>query len=113
MSIVQSSLPEMRLPHEATLRCAALDSINEYKPISMDYWVDSFSGACIIGVRKSNKEKTLIKSPEEYTSPIVGIKQSHDEYIIETENTIYIVCKSIPKKAIKEGPAPVAVSGSV
>lgn len=100
-AIASSAPTELRYPHEATLRASFQCAMNEDKSISSYYWADSLVGSCVIGVRKSTNEKLLFKSAEEFTSPILSIKQSHDEYIIETENTIYIVCKTIPKRAIK------------
>ena len=52
-----------------------------------------------IGVRE-NQEKLLVKSEEEYTSPITKIFKVDNEYIIITENSIYLVSASIPTKRI-------------
>ena len=49
---------------------------------------------------KENNEKLLVKSDEEYTSPIVRIFKSEQEYLIMTENSIYIVDLNIPTKRI-------------
>jgi DNA-directed RNA polymerase II subunit RPB2 len=53
----------------------------------------------LIGV-KENKEKLLVKSEDEYTSPIAKIYKVGKEYIILTENSIYIVDVEIPTKVI-------------
>jgi hypothetical protein len=53
----------------------------------------------IIGVRE-NKEKLLVKSEEEYTSPISKIYKVNKEYIVITENSIYLVDVEIPTKRI-------------
>ena len=73
--------------------------IVEDKPIMLDYWVNSLQKTVLIGV-KENNEKLLVKSDEEYTSPIVRIFKSEQEYIIMTENSIYIVDLNIPTKRI-------------
>jgi hypothetical protein len=65
----------------------------------MDYWMDSLSAKVIIGVRDTD-DKLLVRSEEEYTSPISKIFKVNDEFIIMTENSIYIVSASIPKKKI-------------
>jgi hypothetical protein len=65
----------------------------------LDYWTDSLSGKVIIGVRE-NGEKLLVKSEEEYTSPISKIYKVVDEYIIVTENSIYLVSAKIENKRI-------------
>jgi len=53
----------------------------------------------LIGV-KEDKEKLLVKSEDEYTSPISKIYKVGKEYIIMTENSIYIVDAEIPTKRI-------------
>jgi len=53
----------------------------------------------MIGVRDSD-DKLLVRSEEEYTSPISKIFKVKNELIIITENSIYIVSASIPKKKI-------------
>jgi DeoR/GlpR family transcriptional regulator of sugar metabolism len=66
----------------------------------MDYWAASCDKTAFIGVRASNKEKLLVKSAEEYTSPISKILQVTNEYIVLTENSIYIVSKELPQTRI-------------
>jgi hypothetical protein len=53
----------------------------------------------LIGV-KDNAEKLLVKSEEEYTSPVSKIYKVGKEYIVMTENSIYIVDVEIPTKRI-------------
>ena len=53
----------------------------------------------LVGVRET-KEKLLVKSTEEYTSPIQKIYKTGADFIIMTENSIYLVCASIPTKRI-------------
>lgn len=88
-----------RLPEVNTLLHAVKLSIVEDKPILMDYWVNSLDKTVLIGV-KEDKEKLLVKSEEEYTSPISKIFKVGKEYIIVTENSIYIIDTSIPTKHI-------------
>lgn len=88
-----------RLPSDVTLKHAAKLSIIEDKPIMMDYWTSSLDKKSLIGV-KSNDEKLLVKSEEEYTSCIVKFYKSGTEYIIISENSIYIVSNDIPTKKI-------------
>ena len=71
----------------------------EDKPIMLDYWNESLDKTVLIGV-KENQEKLLVKSEEEYTSPILKIYKTGSEYIIATENSIYIVDVNIPTKRI-------------
>ena len=88
-----------RLPENNTLQHAAKLSIVEDKPIMMDYWTSSLDKQAIIGV-KSNQEKLLVKSEEEYTSPVSKIFKVGKEYIVMTENSIYLVDVEIPTKRI-------------
>ena len=68
-------------------------------PIMMDYWLESKNQKVFIGVKE--EEKILVKNEEEYTSPIKKIFNSENEYIILTENSIYVVSNKIKPKRIK------------
>lgn len=88
-----------KLPTEVTLRHAAKLAVVEDKPIMMDYWSNSLDKKALIGVKESG-EKLLVKSEDEYTSPISKFYKSADEYIIVTENSIYLVSSDIPTRKI-------------
>ena len=88
-----------RLPDATTLQHAAKLAIVEDKPIMFDYWTNSLEKTVIIGV-KDNQEKLLVKSEEEYTSPVSKIYKVSTEYIIVTENSIYLVDAGISTKRI-------------
>lgn len=88
-----------RLPENNTLQHAAKLAIVEDKPIMMDYWTSSLDKTVLIGVKDSG-EKLLVKSEDEYTSPISKIYKVAKEYIIITENSIYLVDVEIPTKKI-------------
>ena len=88
-----------RLPTDVTLKHACKIAIVEDKPIIMDYWSASLDNKALIGIR-DNKEKLLVKSEEEYTSPISKFYKSSSEYIIVTENSIYLVSSDIPNRNI-------------
>ena len=94
-----SSSPSYRLPADVTMKHAAKLAIVEDKPILFDYWSSSLEKKALIGV-KDNNEKLLVKSEEEYTSSIAKFYKSATEYIIITENSIYIVCSGIPTRKI-------------
>ena len=89
-----------RLPETTTLQNASKLAIIEDKPIMMDYWTHSLDKSVLIGV-KETEEKLLVKSEEEYTSPISKIYKVGKEYIIITENSIYLVDVEIPTKRIR------------
>jgi hypothetical protein len=91
--------PDYRLPSEVTLKHAAKLSIVEDKPIVLDYWTASLDKKALVGAKESG-EKLLVKSDEEYTSQIVKFYKSGTEYIVITENSIYIVSNDIPTRRI-------------
>ena len=85
-----------------TLQSAANLAITQDKPIVLDYWEASLNKECFVGIKES-KEQMLVKTEEEYTSPIKKICQSEQvspEYIVCTENSIYIVSSSIASRKI-------------
>jgi hypothetical protein len=88
-----------RLPDNTTLQNAVKWGIIEDKPIMMDYWANSLNKEVLIGV-KENGEKLLVKSVDEYTSPISKILKHNTDFIIMTENSIYLVDSGIPVKRI-------------
>ena len=88
-----------RLREHNTLQHAAKLAVVEDKPIMMDYWTSSLDKSALIGI-KEDQEKLLVKSEEEYTSPVSKIYKVGKEYIIMTENSIYLVDVEIPTKRI-------------
>ena len=95
----ESTTSNYRLPSGTTLQHCAKLSIVEDKPIMFDYWTASCDKEVLIGVRE-NQEKLLVKSKEEYTSPVSKIYKVESEYIIITENSLYVVSADIPTKRI-------------
>ena len=96
---VQSGGDTYRLPSALCMQHVFKLAIVEDKPIMMDYWTDSIERTVLIGV-KDTTEKLLVKNEEEYTSPISKIYKVGKEYIIMTENSIYLVDVQIPTKRI-------------
>ena len=96
-SVVDSS--NYRLPSQVTIQHTLKLAIVEDRPIMMDYWTASLDKSVLVGV-KENGEKLLVKSEDEYTSPISKIYKVETEYIIVTENSIYLVSSDIPTKRI-------------
>ena len=94
-----SQAANYRLPSNVTLQHCAKLGIVEDKPLMFDYWTSSVDQSVIIGVR-DNQEKLLVKSEDEYTSPIAKIFKSENDYIIITENSIYVVSADIGTKKI-------------
>lgn len=89
-----------RLPEIKTLQNAAKLSIVEDRPILLDYWTNSIDKSVMIGIKEDGK-KMLIKNTEEYTSYIEKIfRINGKDYIIMTENSIYVVDAEIPSKKV-------------
>lgn len=88
-----------RLPANNTLQNLSKLSILEDKPIMFDYWTASLDNDVIIGVREGG-EKLLVKTEDEYTSPISKIYKVDKEYIIVTENSIYVITSDVSTKRI-------------
>lgn len=88
-----------RLPCIRTLQNASKISSDQDKPIMMDYWVPSILGKAMIGVQP-DKTKILLKSADEYTSYIKQTYKIDTDYLIITENSIYVVAANIPIKNV-------------
>ena len=85
-------------PSNQCLQHAVKIAIVEDRPIMMDYWTSSVDKSVLIV--KEDGEKLLVKSEDEYTSPIAKIFKVEEENIIVTENSLYIVSATIPTKRI-------------
>jgi len=99
-----SQPPQDILPTPQTLLQAAKLAIQQDKSIQMDYYVETDKGQAFLGEDTENSEKMLVKSGEEFTSLIQKIYKVQTDYIVITENSIYIVSGKIQKRKIK-GPA--------
>lgn len=90
-----------KLPSAATLVSAAKLAIQKDMSIQLDYFVDSADGKAFLGEDAQTSEKMLVKNSEEYTSLIQKIYKAGEEFIIMTENSIYIVSGKILKRKIQ------------
>ncbi|MDA9216514.1 hypothetical protein N9O88_01675 [bacterium] len=98
MTEVESELT-FPIPGQLSLQHSCKLAITEDRPIMLDYWTDSHDGKIVIGVRE-NGEKLLVKNEDEYTSPISKIYKVDQEYIIITENSLYLVSAKISTRRI-------------
>ena len=89
-----------QVPSATVLVQAAKIAIEQDRPLYLDYFNDSLTKACCIGVQGSTK--MLVKSDTEYTSPIETIMRIKEEkaWLVLTENSLYIVHADIPVKRI-------------
>jgi len=90
-------------PAEKTLVHAARIAVEQDKPILLDYYNDTKNAKAFLGEDPDTKERILVKNAEEYTSPIQKIFKAATDYIVMTENSIYIVSGAIKKKIITTG----------
>jgi len=91
------------VPNEKTLQHAAKIAVEQDKPIMLDYYNDTKNSKAFLGEDPDTKERILVKNAEEYTSPIQKIFKTATDYIVLTENSIYIVAGTIKKKIITTG----------
>ena len=89
------------VPSAQVLLQAAKLGIQQDKPIQLDYYVDTATGKAFMGEDQETKEKMLVKSNEEFTSLIQKVYKVGEEYIIITENSIYLVSGKIQKRRIQ------------
>jgi hypothetical protein len=95
-----ASAPE-KMPSSGALLNAAKLAIQRDMPIQLDYFVDSAEGKAFLGEDATTGEKMLVKNSEEYTSHIQKIYKAGDDFIIMTENSIYLVSGKIQKRKIQ------------
>lgn len=89
------------VPSPAVLVQAAKLAIAQDKPIQLDYYVDTVAGKAFMGEDEASKEKMLVKSNEEFTSLIQKVYKVAEDYIVMTENSIYVVSGKIQKRRIQ------------
>jgi hypothetical protein len=90
-----------KTPSPATLVNAAKLAIQKDMPIQLDYFVESAEGKAFLGEDAQTQEKMLVKNSEEYTSHIQKIYKAGDDFIVMTENSIYLVSGKIQKRKIQ------------
>jgi len=86
------------LPPATVLLRAAQISVDDDRPILLDYWTDSRDKKCCIGVK--DNAKYLVKNESEYTSTVQNIFRIDGCFIVLTENSLYIVSQEIPVRKI-------------
>lgn len=87
-------------PNFKTLQHAAKMAMDQDKPIRMDYYNDTRDQKAFLGECEITKDKMLVRNAEDYTSLIQRIFKISDDFIVITENSIYIINGSTKKKTI-------------
>jgi hypothetical protein len=91
--------PEI-LPQAATLLQASKIAIEQDRPILLDYYRQTANGTAFLGEDKDTKERILVKNKEEFTSLIKKLYKVGDDFIILTENSLYVVSGRIQKRGV-------------
>jgi len=81
--------PKLSIPNNMTLQQACKLSIKLQKAIDFYFYVDSLKGN--ICIASNDDDKIIYKNNEEHTSPIQNTYKVNDEYLVVTENTIYVI----------------------
>ena len=97
----QPVLTETPLPSAQVLLQAAKLAQQLDRPILVDYYADSHHGKAAVGEDQETKDKLLMKSKDEYTSLIQKLYKVGDDYLILTENSIYIISGKVQKRKIQ------------
>jgi len=88
------------VPNATCLVQAAKFAIQHDKPIQLDYYVSTHTGSAFLGEDAKTKERVLVKSKEEFTSLIQKLYKVESDYIIITENSIYILSGKMQKRKV-------------
>ena len=88
------------LPNASCLLQAAKFAIQHDKPIQLDYYIPAHAGTAFLGEDAKTKEKVLVKSKEEFTSLIQKFYKVGEDYIIITENSIYVASGKLQKRKV-------------
>ena len=83
---------KLTLPDAKSLNQACKLSIKLSKPIDFYFYIDSCRWNCQIITNDGSK--ILYKNNDEHTSPIKNTYAVGCEYLVVTENTIYILSKA-------------------
>lgn len=85
----EQSKPKLSIPEPDTLSQACKLSIKLQKPICFYFYVDSLKGNICIAT--NDDDKIIFKSNDEHTSPIQNTYKVGNEFLVVTENTIYVI----------------------
>jgi hypothetical protein len=88
------------LPATQTLLQATKLAIEQDRAIMLDYYVQTGNGTAFLGEDPDTKERILVKSKEEFTSLVKKLYKVGDDFIILTENSLYLVSGKIQKRKV-------------
>lgn len=87
-------------PSSQTLIQAAKIALEKDCPIMLDYYRQTAGGTAFLGEDPDSKERVLVKSKDEFTSLIKKLYKVGDDFIILTENSLYVVSGKIQKRKV-------------
>jgi hypothetical protein len=100
-SAAAAAAPTEILPSATSLLQAAKLSIQQDKPIKLDFFLDTYHQKAFIGEDVTDpKDKVLVKAKDEFTSTIAKLYKTGDEFLVLTENSIYVVSGKVQKRRI-------------
>jgi len=88
------------LPAAATMVQAAKIALEQDRAIMLDYFRETLNGTAFLGEDPQTGERILVKSKEEFTSLIKKLYKTGDDFIIVTENSLYVVSGKIQKRKV-------------
>lgn len=88
------------MPSPQTMMQAAKLALNEDRAIMLDYYRESCKGSAFLGEDGETKERILVKSKEEFTSLIKKLYKVGEDFIVITENSVYVVGGNIQKRKV-------------
>jgi hypothetical protein len=88
------------LPSAQTLLQAAKIAIEQDRAVMLDYYRQTAGGTAFLGEDPDTKERILVKSKDEFTSLIKKLYKVGDDFIILTENSLYIASGKIQKRKV-------------
>jgi len=88
------------LPSAQTMIQASKLAIEQDRAIMLDYYRQTAAGTAFLGEDPATKEKILVKSKDEFTSLIKKLFKVGEDFIILTENSLYVVSGKIQKRKV-------------
>ena len=88
------------MPSAQTLLQASKLALADDRAIMLDYYIGSSKGTAFLGEDPETKERILVKSKEEFTSLIKKLYKVGDDFIVVTENSVYLVAGTIQKRKV-------------
>ena len=88
------------LPSAQTMIQASKLAIEQDRAIMLDYYRQTAAGTAFLGEDPTTKEKILVKSKDEFTSLIKKLFKVGEDFIILTENSLYVVSGKIQKRKV-------------